>query len=266
MSTTSLSGDPRFALLSRLEQQTGRRSFLKWSGVAATAVIAGCSDDDTRSITEITPAPPPGTLPDPGASLVDLGNGDVGILNYAYALEQLEAAFYIQVVANAAFTTTFNADEQQVLIDLRNHEVAHREFLKAALAADAIPGLTPVFASIDFADRTSVLETAMALEDLGVTAYNGAGPLLKDATFLAAAGKIASVEARHASAIRDLLEPGEDGRFFAGDDFVNPKLGLAPARSPGEVLAIAQPFITERFDTRNLPSATLVPAEQWIKL
>ncbi len=266
MSTTSSSGDPRFALLSRLEQRTGRRSFLKWSGVAATAVIAGCSDDDTRSITEITPAPPPDTLPDPGASLVNLGSGDVGILNYAYALEQLEAAFYIQVVANAAFATTFNADEQQVLIDLRNHEVVHREFLKAALAANAIPALTPVFGSINFASRTSVLQTAMTFEDLGVTAYNGAGPLLTNPDFLAAAGKIASVEARHASAIRDLLEPGEDGRFFAGDDFVNPKLALAPARSPGEVLALAQPFIQQRFNTRNLPSANIVPAEQWIKL
>ena len=29
---------------------------------------------------------------------VDLGSGDPGILNYAYALEQLEAAFYTQII------------------------------------------------------------------------------------------------------------------------------------------------------------------------
>jgi rubrerythrin len=266
MSTPDLYGGENPLLPDRLGEATGRRTFLKWSGAAAAVFAAGCTDDARRTITEITPAPPPDTLPDPGASLVNLGSGDVGILNYAYALEQLEAAFYIQVVANAAFATTFNADEQQVLIDLRNHEVAHREFLKAALAANAIPALTPVFGSINFASRTSVLQTAMTFEDLGVTAYNGAGPLLTNPDFLAAAGKIASVEARHASAIRDLLEPGEDGRLFAGDDFVNPKLGLSPARSPGEVLALAQPFIQQRFNTRNLPSANIVPAEQWITL
>ncbi|HWV65036.1 ferritin-like domain-containing protein [Chitinophaga sp.] len=29
---------------------------------------------------------------------MSLGSGDVAVLNYAYALEQLEAAFYTQVV------------------------------------------------------------------------------------------------------------------------------------------------------------------------
>lgn len=66
---------------------------------------------------------------------MNLGTGDVGILNYAYALEPLEAAFYVMVVGHANFATTFNAQEQRVLRDLRNHEVAHREFFKAAIPA-----------------------------------------------------------------------------------------------------------------------------------
>ena len=266
MSTADSSGEGRSTLASHLERRTGRRSFLKWSGTAAAVLVAGCDSDHSRSITEVLPAPPPDTLPDPGANLVNLGEGDVGILNYAYALEQLEAAFYIMAVDHANFATTFNAEEQRVLVDLRNHEVAHREFLKAALGDGAIGGLTPNFSMVDFGNRESVLQTAMTFEDLGVTAYNGAGPLLTNPDFLRAAGKIASVEARHAAAIRDLLRPGEDDRFFAGDGFVNPLLGLAPARSPGEVLAIADPFIMQNFATNGLPSADIIPAERWITL
>lgn len=52
---------------------------------------------------------------------------------------------------------------------------------------------------VNFNNRTSVLQTAMSFEDLGVTAYNGAGPLLTSRNFLRVAGRIASVEARHAS-------------------------------------------------------------------
>lgn len=262
MSQTHSPGESPFA--PPLGKATGRRTFLQWCGAAATLVAAGCSDDATRTITEVLPAPPPDTLPDPGNTLVNLGSGDIGILNYAYALEQLEAAFYIRVVEN--FPADFTAEERRVFTDLRNHEVAHREFLKAKLGNNAIGAVTPIFSMVNFNSRQSVLQTAMTFEDLGVTAYNGAGPLLKDATFLAAAGKIASVEARHAAALRDLLRPGENDRFFAGDDFVNPKLALAPARSPGEVLLLADPFIREKFNTRGLPSADIVPIDQWLQL
>ena len=83
------------------------------------AVVAlGCSDDNSN------------VGPNPSGS-VDLGSGDTGVLNYAYALEQLEAAFYTQVVAS--FYTGATAEEQTILTDIRNHEVIHRDFLKAAL-------------------------------------------------------------------------------------------------------------------------------------
>jgi hypothetical protein len=44
------------------------------------------------------------------------------------------------------------------------------------------------FASIDFSNRSSVLATAKAFEDLGVSAYNGAGKLLTDGDNLVVAG------------------------------------------------------------------------------
>ena len=56
-----------------------------------------------------------------------------------------------------------------------NHEVAHRDFFKAALGASAIYTLSFDFSSINFSDRAMVLGTAKALEDTGVSAYNGAG-------------------------------------------------------------------------------------------
>jgi hypothetical protein len=130
---------------------------------------------------------------------VNLGGGDIGILNYAYALEQLEAAFYTKVIASP-YASMAQA-EATLLTDIRDHEIAHREFFKAALGSNAIGALEVNFTSIDFTSRTSVLATAKAFEDLGVTAYNGAGQLITDPNYLGLAGKIVSVEARHAALI-----------------------------------------------------------------
>jgi hypothetical protein len=185
---------------------------------------------------------------------VNLGTGDVGILNYAYALEQLEAAFYTQVVASLYVGAT--AEETQILTDIRDHEVIHRDFLKAALDTGAIPDLAVDFTGVDFASRQSVLETARTFEDLGVSAYNGAGQLLESADYLLLAGKIVSVEARHASAIRDLLNPLSAD--FAGDDVVDPATGLDGLNRPSappDVLAAADPFVTTPIDASGLPTA-----------
>jgi len=227
-----------------------RRSFLRNAGVGAVAaalIMSSCKKkkDD--------PAPVVTNPPAPDNSGVDLGSGDVGILNYAYALEQLEAAFYTTVVTDVAFTTTFpQAAEQSLLKDIAAHEVIHREYLKAALAKSAIPGLDVDFSSINFKDRKIVLEKAMEFEDLGVSAYNGAGHSLVNVNYLLAAGKIVSVEARHASAIRDLLKPGTAS--FAGDDIVDPASGLDKSRTPSEVFAIAGKYIKTKLNASNLPA------------
>ena len=120
-------------------------------------------------------------------------------MNYAYALEQLEAAFYTQV----SMTPYSNIDpmEAALLADIRDHEIVHREFFKSALGSKAIQALEVNFAAIDFSSRDSVLGTAKAFEDLGVSAYNGAGKLITDPGYLTLAGKIVSVEARHAAYI-----------------------------------------------------------------
>ena len=188
------------------------------------------------------------------AAVAVFGSGDLGILNYAYALEQLEAAFYTKVIAEAYYAGA-PENEKQILADLQKHEVNHREFFRAAITAVApdgiIPDLSVDFSAIDFADRKSVLETAKTFEDLGVSAYNGAGQFIEDADYLLLAGKIVSVEARHASAIRDLLNP--NSADFAGNDIIG-STGLEITRSFADVLAAAGGFITTEIDASGLPT------------
>lgn len=179
---------------------------------------------------------------------VNLGSGDTGILNYAYALEQLEAAFYAQVIETPY--SGISTMEKSYLQDIRDHEIAHREFFKAALSTGAIQALEVNFSSIDFTNRTSVLGTAKAFEDLGVSAYNGAGKLIENPDYLTLAGKIVSVEARHAALIRDLITPGTFGDMTAVD-----ANGLDKARTPNEVLSIAGDYIKTKINASNLPTS-----------
>lgn len=186
--------------------------------------------------------------------VANFGQGDIAILNYAYALEQLEAAFYTQVVDSAYFENA-SAEEKQVMMDLMAHEVSHRELFKAALGEAAIPSLSVNFGAIDFSSRDSVLGTAKVFEDLGVSAYNGAGQFIENTDYLILAGKIVSVEARHASAIRDLINPNT--MDFAGDDIIDPATGLEITRTFAQVLEAALPFINTTnvtLDTSGLPS------------
>jgi len=216
-----------------------RRNMLKIFGVSAAliTVASSCDKDDDN----------------PSTGGINMGSGDVGILNYAYALEQLEAAFYERVVASPY--SGMSALETEYLTDIRNHEVGHREFFKAAITAAAptavLPSLEFDFSSINFNDRMSVLGTAKAFEDLGVTAYNGAGQLISDSSngrvYLGLAGKIVSVEARHAALIADLISNGT----FADTTDAN---GLDTARTPAQVLAIAGTYIKTKLDASNLPS------------
>lgn len=221
-----------------LAKKVERRSFLKFAGAGAAGIAlmaAGCKNHYEED-----------SMNNKGVSL---GSGDVAVLNYAYALEQLEAAFYTQVVATPY--SGISQAELGLLTDIRDHEIAHREFLKAAIPANggtAIPALTVDFSSVNFSSRASVLGTAKAFEDLGVAAYDGAGYLLQNATFLLLAGKIVSVEARHAALIRELLEVNT----FLGDQVDASSVNVA--KTPAEVFAIAGAYIKTKIDTSTLPA------------
>ncbi|QRR03370.1 ferritin-like domain-containing protein [Dyadobacter sandarakinus] len=215
-----------------------RRLFLRSAGLATsmgTIILSACNDDDPDPMI-------PGT-----GDTVDLGSGDIGVLNYAYALEQLEAAFYTQVIATpyAGMTDA----EKTILTDIRDHEIIHRDFFKTALGSKAIKGLTPNFSTIDFTKRDAVLGAAKLFEDTGVAAYNGAGRLIKDTGYLLLAGKIVSVEARHAAVIRDLINP--KSADFAGDDVVNAD-GFDKAVPPADILAAVKAYVKDSVTGANV--------------
>ena len=96
-----------------------RRNMLKFFGASAAVVALGtaCNKNDATDVTD---------------NGVFLGAGDFQILNFAYALEQLEAAFYSQVVTSAGFNS-MSALEKTYMMDIKDHEVAHREYFKVAL-------------------------------------------------------------------------------------------------------------------------------------
>jgi hypothetical protein len=207
-----------------------RRTFLKYAGMGAAVIgagsLAGCSNDDNDG------------------TGISLGSGDTAVLNYAFALEQLEAAFYIQVIATPY--AGISAVEMDFLTDIRNHEIAHREFFRKALGGSAIQNLEVDFSTIDFTSREKVLATAKAFEDLGVAAYNGAGRYIDKADYLMLAGKIVSVEARHAALIRDLISNGS----FASDTDAQ---GLDFAKTPAEVFSVAGVYIKTEINANTLP-------------
>jgi len=219
--------------------QTNRRSFLKISGLGAIGaglLLAGCSDDDDDN-----PIIQPNNFPGIRNGIFDLGGGDLGILTYAYALEQLEADFYTKVVNASGFNANFSVEQKAVLTDLYNHEVIHREFFRAALtgalpnaSTQLLPNLSFAYDDVNFNSPASVLGTAKLLEDTGVAAYNGAGKYITNADYLLLAGKIVSIEARHASAIRSLINT--NSADFAGDDVVDPTTGLDMAKKPSQII------------------------------
>jgi hypothetical protein len=211
-----------------------RRSFMRYTGYGALAA----------GLLLTTNACKKDTVSNGG---VNFGTGDFAILNFAYALEQLEAAFYIKLIDSPY--SGMSAAEKSLLTDVRDHEIAHREFFKAALGTKAIQDLEVNFTSIDFTSRDSVLNTAKSFEDLGVSAYNGAGRYIADANYLLAAGKIVSVEARHAAYIRDLLSNGS----FADSSVITAN-GLDTSRKPSEVIAIASAYVTTKLDASTLPA------------
>ena len=219
---------------------SSRRDFFKRAGLgvgvlASASALQACDSEE----------------PDNTSNLELDFSSDVGVLNYAYALEQLEAAFYAAVVGASNFTTLFPvAAEQAALRDIAAHEAIHDDFFRTAITQAApsqiLPRLTPNLPASALASRASVLATAQTFEDLGVSAYNGAGQYITSDAYLTLAGKIVSVEARHASIIAGLISPNSisaSGQIDAN--------GLDKSKPPREVLASAQPFITETITVKE---------------
>jgi hypothetical protein len=226
------------APLSSPGSSSDRRTFLKMIGLGGLALGAAST---------LAACDSAGPTMDGAEGVVLDFSTDAGVLNYALVLEQLEAAFYAALVADAQFTSTFSADEQRLIRDLGAHEAIHRDFLQAALGSAAVPELTFDFSSVNVRNRQQVLTVARDVEDLGVAAYNGAGRYLRDAGLLTLAGKIVSVEARHAAAVASVLAGGSR----LGADGVIDAQGLDRALAPSAVAQAAAPFIRNPITLRN---------------
>lgn len=222
-----------------LESRLQRRAFLQYAGAGAAVIAlaaAGCKKDRNPSM---------------GFGVTLDFKDDFGVLNYAYALEQLEAAFYMQVAA--APPSSFTQLQKNYFQDVQFHEIAHREFFKKVLGTAAIGSLDVDFSSINFTDGASVLAAAKTFEDLGVAAYNGAGVRLKTDAYLVVAGQIVSVEARHAAWVRDQISNGSFADLNSLTALgANVAGGLDAALTPDKVLGAASKYIKTKINVINL--------------
>lgn len=158
---------------------------------------------------------------------------DIAVAQFALQLEYLEAEFYLRAIGLPGVPDSGNAPVvggsevpfQNPVIrayaeEIAADELAHVLVLKAILRGNSTPrpaiNFTDAFNAAaaaaglptpfnPFADEVSFLLGAFIFEDVGVTAYKGAAPLLTDKRLLEAAAGILAVEGYHAANIRTTL-------------------------------------------------------------
>ena len=213
------------------DRRAERRNFLRYAGGAAASagalsLLAACGGDDNAS----TPSPTPtATAPTVGS--------DADVLNFALNLEYLEAQFYSYAAFGQALSTgltsgvgtlgTVTGGTQvpfadplvaQYAREIALDEIQHVTFLRTVLggAAVAMPAInisSTTFAGLlganvafnPYADDVSFLLGAYLFEDVGVSAYKGASPLIVNKAFVEAAAGILATEGYHAGLIRSVL-------------------------------------------------------------
>lgn len=171
-------------------QTASRRDLAIGVGLAGLAVAAGRSSAQTQ--------------PSSSAS-------DIAILNYALALEHLEANFYVEGLSrlrlsdfqSATFGKVLGAGTVNgVLTNLgriRDHEVAHVAALRSTIRSLGGVPAEPCSYSFNYKNADEFLQIAQALEETGVQAYDGAIAMVTSAAIKSAGASIATVEARHAA-------------------------------------------------------------------
>jgi len=237
--------------LIRYKRAFARRNFLKnvglaGAGIAAGAVIQGCSDNSSSS--------------NPKAQSIP----ETDVLNFALNLEYLEGEFYSVAVTGSTLassvtggTSTATGGAKVTFTDARiadiaaeilNDEMLHVKFLRSALGAMAVaePAINLNALGIGFASQAEFLTLSRAFEDTGVSAYAGAATLLSGNN-LQAAAQILAVEAYHAGNIRlnvvqqGITVPATDSQDVPPNEThffpVDPN-ALAIKRTPSQVLAI----------------------------
>lgn len=203
-----------------LDSSGTRRDVLRRSGIAGAGFVAG----GVLFNGMLSPAQAAGITFSKKKSAAN----DAKIANYALTLEYLEAAFYKAAVDGGAIT---DPDALDFAKTVAAHEAAHVAALKKALGKAAVKSPTFDFGAA-VTDQATFLKTAATVEPVGVSAYAGAGPYIKQLPILQAALAIHSVEANHAAWVAALLK-----YKFGGTDSPAPN-SFNPARTEKAVLKI----------------------------
>jgi Ferritin-like domain len=276
-------------LISRsAENPDDRRRFLRSASVAGLGVVgagllAGTAATSASASTDSAPA-----------------ISDSAILNFALNLEYLEAEFYSHAVYGYGLPSSLVSGKgklgpveggcevpfksrsvRQFATEIAKDEYDHVAFLRAALGSAAVArpkidinaaftaaataaGLIKPGQTFNvYANEDNFLLGAFIFEDVGVTAYKGAAPLISNKTYLGAAAGILAVEAYHAATIRTTLydrglaaganaiSAARDSLDGSSDDDQGVTMngvanivptdgnGLAFGRTPGQVLNVA---------------------------
>ena len=153
--------------------------------------------------------------------------GDIEILNYALTLEYLESAFYKEGLKRAGATGAL----KELLTTISTDEDAHVAALTGTIKKLGGKPVKAPKVAFDYSDTKGFTTLAETIENVGVSAYNGAAPMISSKEVLTAAGSIVQVEARHAAAIAT-----QNGNEPAPDAF-------DPSMTQAEVLKAVQPFL-----------------------
>jgi len=252
------------------ENETDRRLFLTAAGVAGRGTIGA----GAATVLGTSPANAAGRGPSDGA-----------IFNFALNLEYLEAQFYSYAAYGNGLDSKLLSGKgdrggvvggHQVPFktgaiaamarEIAQDEIAHVGFLRKALggakvaqpnidlkksftAAATAAGLIKPGQSFDpFADENSFLLGAFIFEDVGVTAYKGAAPMINNKAFLGAAAGILAVEAYHAGIIRTRLY--DRGLFKAVQAISDARDSLDGTRNIDQGIGTA----TTRFRSNLVPT------------
>ncbi|KAK0191486.1 ferritin-like domain-containing protein [Armillaria mellea] len=179
---------------------------------------------------------------------------DILVLKFADVLEQFESSFY-QTALSKFQASDFTAAgfvspsvPTELLSVIQSDEATHSTALQSALASAGEQPITSCTFNFDSAltDVATMAATARVVENLGVSAYLGAAPLLSDPVLLQAAGSILTVEARHQTVLN--LLSGTGGAIPQAFD-----IGFTPQ----EVLAVASPFFNQGCDLGVTANPTL---------